>query len=109
MKTTVSHAQELDAQDPLAEFRDRFVITNPDLIYLDGNSLGRLPKATKTMMADLLDEWGDSLIGFWGKNFNYQKDMGNKIAKLIGASPDEVLIGESTSINMYKLLSLIHI
>ncbi|MFT5194586.1 MAG: kynureninase [Cellvibrionaceae bacterium] len=103
MRTDADYAKELDAQDPLAEFRDRFVITDPDLIYLDGNSLGRMPKATKALMADLLDEWGDSLIRFWGKNFNFQKDMGNKIAKLIGASPDEVLIGESTSINMYKL------
>ncbi len=103
MKTNAAYAQELDAQDPLASFRDRFVITDPNLIYLDGNSLGRLPKATKAMMADLLDEWGDSLIRFWGKNFNIQKEVGDKVAKLIGASPDEVLIGESTSVNMYKL------
>lgn len=103
MRTDAAYAQELDAQDPLAGFRDRFVITDPNLIYLDGNSLGRLPKATKTLIAGLLDEWGDSLIRFWGKNFNIQKDVGNKVAKLLGASPDEIIIGESTSINMYKL------
>ena len=103
MRTDAAYAQELDTQDPLASFRDRFVITDPDLIYLDGNSLGRLPKATKALMVDLLDEWGDSLIRFWEKNFNTQRDMGDKVAKLIGASPDEVLIGESTSVNMYKL------
>lgn len=103
MRTDAAYAQELDAQDPLAEFRDRFVITEPDLIYLDGNSLGRLPKATKALMADLLDEWSDSLIRFWGKNFNIQKEIGNKVAKLLGASPDEIIIGESTSVNMYKL------
>ncbi|MEM7116320.1 MAG: kynureninase [Chloroflexota bacterium] len=103
MRTDAAYAQELDAQDPLAGFRDRFVITDPNLIYLDGNSLGRLPKATKMLVADLLDEWGDSLIRFWGKNFNIQQDVGNKVAKLLGASPDEIIIGESTSINMYKL------
>ncbi len=104
MKTTVSHAQELDAQDPLAKFRDRFVITDPDLIYLDGNSLGRLPKETKAMMADLIDQWGDRLIRFWSQDhFNIAKDLGDKMAKLIGASEGEVIIGESTSVNMYKL------
>jgi len=103
MSTDESYARELDAQDPLARFRDRFVITEPDLIYLDGNSLGRLPKVTKALMADLLDEWGDSLIRFWDKNFNIQSDVGDKVAKLIGARPGEVLIGESTSVNMYKL------
>ncbi len=103
MKTTASYAKELDTQDPLAEFRERFVITDPDLIYLDGNSLGRFPKATKTLINDIMDEWSDSLIRFWGDNFNIQKDVGNKVAELIGASPDEVIIGESTSVNMYKL------
>ena len=103
MRTDATYAKELDAQDPLASFKGQFVVTDPDLIYLDGNSLGRLPKATKAMMVNLIDEWGDSLIGFWEKNFNTQRDMGNKIAKLIGASPDEVIIGESTSVNMYKL------
>ena len=103
MKTTLACAQELDAKDPLAHFKDRFVVTDPDLIYLDGNSLGRLPKATKEMMTGLIDEWGDSLIRFWGNNFNIQKDIGDKVAKLLGASPDEIIIGESTSVNMYKL------
>lgn len=104
MRTDAAYAQELDAQDPLAEFKDRFVVTDPDLIYLDGNSLGRLPKATKEMMADLIDEWGDRLIRFWGDgNFNIARDLGDKVAQLIGASPGEVIIGESTSVNMYKL------
>ncbi|MEM7797625.1 MAG: kynureninase [Chloroflexota bacterium] len=104
MKTDKTHAQELDARDPLAGFKDRFVITDPDLIYLDGNSLGRLPKETKTMMNDLIDQWGDRLIRFWSQDhFNIARDLGNKMAKLIGASEGEVIIGESTSVNMYKL------
>ncbi|MGB0389066.1 MAG: aminotransferase class V-fold PLP-dependent enzyme, partial [Ardenticatenaceae bacterium] len=104
MRTDAAYAQELDAQDPLAGFKERFVVTDPDLIYLDGNSLGRLPKATKTMMADLIDEWGDRLIRFWSQDhFNIARDLGDKVAQLIGASPGEVIIGESTSVNMYKL------
>ena len=104
MRTDAAYAQELDAQDSLAGFKERFVVTDPDLIYLDGNSLGRLPKATKTMMADLIDQWGDRLIRFWSEDhFNIARDLGNKVAQLIGASPGEVIIGESTSVNMYKL------
>ena len=91
MRTDSAYAQELDAQDPLAEFKDQFVVTNPDLIYLDGNSLGRLPKETKKLMADLVDQWGDRLIRFWSQDhFNIARDLGDKMAELIGASPDEV-------------------
>ncbi len=103
MRTDAAYAQELDAKDPLAHFKDKFVVTDPDLIYLDGNSLGRLPKATRPMLDSLLDEWADSLIRFWGTHFDIQKTVGDKVAQLLGASPDEVIIGESTSVNMYKL------
>ncbi len=104
MKTSATYAQELDAQDPLAGFKDRFIVTDPDLIYLDGNSLGRQPKATKALMDDLLNDWGDRLIRIWHeKHFDIARDLGSKIAKLIGASPDEVIIAESTSVNMFKL------
>ena len=104
MRTDAAYAHELDAQDPLADYKDQFVVTDPDLIYLDGNSMGRMPKATKTMMANMMDEWGDRLIRFWSDgNFNMARDVGKKVADLIGASPDEVIIGESTSVNMFKL------
>lgn len=104
MRTDAAYAKELDAQDPLAGFRDRFVVTDPDLIYLDGNSLGRLPKATKTLMDELLDDWGDRLIRVWGeKHFDIAREVGHKVADLIGARHDEVIIGESTSVNMFKL------
>ena len=104
MNTDVAYAQELDAKDPLASFKDRFVITDPDLIYLDGNSLGRLPKETKAMMTGLIDEWGDRLIRFWSEDhFDIGQELGAKVAKIIGARADEVIIAESTSVNMYKL------
>ncbi len=104
MRTDAAYAQELDAQDPLAHFKDKFVFTDPNLIYLDGNSLGRLPKATKAMLNGLIDEWGDRLIRFWSEDhFNIARDLGDKVAELIGASAGEVIIAESTSVNMYKL------
>jgi len=104
MRTDATYAQELDAQDPLAGFKDRFVVTDPDLIYLDGNSLGRLPKATKVLMDELLDTWADRLIRVWHESyFDTARDLGDKVARLIGASPDEIIIGESTSVNMFKL------
>ncbi len=104
MRTDAPYAQDLDAQDPLAHFKDKFVITDPDLIYLDGNSLGRLPKDTRALLNGLIDDWGDRLIRFWSQDyFTIATDLGDKIAKLIGASPGEVIIGESTSVNMYKL------
>jgi kynureninase len=59
-------AQDLDAQNPLAAFRDQFVISDPNLIYLDGNSLGRLPKQTAELMQDVVEhQWGERLIRGW--------------------------------------------
>ena len=104
MRTDAAYAQEQDAQDPLAGFKDQFVVTEPDLIYLDGNSLGRLPKATKDLFDELLNDWGDRLIRVWKeKHFDIARGVGHKVADLIGAHHDEVIIGESTSVNMFKL------
>ncbi|WP_421788738.1 kynureninase [Hyphobacterium sp.] len=97
----------LDADDPLAPFRDRF--DTPDgLIYLDGNSLGCLPKATKARMADVVErEWGQDLIRSWNKNdwIGAPRRIGAKIASLIGANGDEVIVGDTTSVNVFKCLS----
>ncbi|MEE2524968.1 kynureninase [Hyphobacterium sp. HN65] len=97
----------LDAADPLAGFRDRFEI--PDgLVYLDGNSLGCLPKATKARLADVVErEWGQDLIRSWNTNdwINAPRRIGAKIARLIGAHDDEVIVGDTTSINVFKCLS----
>lgn len=104
--TNRTYAQRLDAQDELAPFRQRFVITDPDLIYLDGNSLGRLPQATPAALGDLVETaWGERLIRGWNEGWiEAPARVGGKIAQLVGAQPDEVIMADSTSVNLFKLL-----
>jgi len=99
------YACKLDETDELASFRERFVIDDPDLIYLDGNSLGRLPKQTIPHIQDLVeDQWGKDLINSWNKGwFEKPSKLGSRLAALIGAKPDEVLVCDTTSVNLYKL------
>lgn len=103
--TEISLARELDAQDALASFREQFVIEDPDLIYLDGNSLGRLPKRAVELMRSATEhEWGRRLIRAWNEGWiDAPTELGAKIAGLVGAQPDEILVSEGTSINLYKL------
>lgn len=103
--TDESYARELDAQDELAHFRERFVIDDPDLIYLDGNSLGRLPQATRARLQRVMDyEWGQRLIRSWNEGWiEAAARVGGKIAGLIGARPDEVIIADATSVNLFKV------
>src|SRR6266516_2554258 len=105
-QTDLQFAAELDAHDPLAHFRERFVITDHDLIYMDGNSLGRLPQATVTLAEDLIrHQWGECLIMNWNEGwFTAPERIGAKIADLIGAEPDEVIVADSTSVNLFKLV-----
>ena len=95
----------LDAKDELGYLRDRFVMHDSELIYLDGNSLGRLPRATERRLQDLITkEWGERLIRSWGEGwFELQEKVGDKIAQMIGARPGEVIVADATSINLYKL------
>lgn len=104
--TDQSYAAHLDQTDPLARFRDEFVIADPDLIYLDGNSLGRMPKRTAARLRDAIEtEWGERLIRGWGEGwFTAPQRIGGKIAKLIGAQADEVVVTDSTSVNFFKLV-----
>ncbi len=101
----LSFARHLDTQDELAAYRQHFVIDDPNLIYLDGNSLGRLPKATLPAMQDAIErQWGQRLIRSWNDSWVAKPaELGAKIAQLIGARPDEVLVCESTSTNLFKL------
>ncbi len=96
-----------DAQDPLAALRAQFVL--PDgVIYLDGNSLGVLPAATPARVAQVMaDEWGTGLIRSWNSAgwIDLPARVGDKIARLIGAAPGEVVAGDSTSVNLYKALA----
>ena len=99
------YASQLDNQDPLASFRERFIIADPNLIYLDGNSLGRLPKDTIPHLQNLIEEqWGKDLIEGWNKGwFEMPTVLGSRIAKLIGARDDEVVVCDTTSVNLFKL------
>ncbi len=99
------YASQLDNQDPLASFRERFIIDDPNLIYLDGNSLGRLPKDTIPHLQNLVEEqWGKGLIEGWNKGwFEMPTVLGSRIAKLIGARDDEVVVCDTTSVNLFKL------
>jgi kynureninase len=98
-------AIELDRADPLAPFRERFHFSDRDLIYLDGNSLGRLPKTVQPVVDRVVgEEWGERLIRAWNEGWwDLQVALGDQLAPLIGASPGEVLISDSTSVNLYKL------
>ena len=107
MTTTLDHCRALDAQDPLREMRHQFSL--PDkVIYLDGNSLGVLPKTTAARVAQAVtEEWGQGLIRSWNSAgwVDLPQRLGDKIAQLIGAAPGEVVATDSTSINLYKVLS----
>jgi kynureninase len=103
--TDLATAQELDRQDELAPFRDEFVNNEPDLIYLDGNSLGRLPKRTSEVLQSMIQAgWGTDLIRGWNKGWlELPVRVGAKIARLVGAQPDEIYVADSTSVNLFKL------
>lgn len=94
-----------DEASPLRLMRDRFVVTDPDLIYLDGNSLGRLPRATARRLRDVVDDqWGDRLIRSWNEGWwEAQLRLGDMIAPVIGARAGEVVVSESTTTNLHKL------
>ncbi len=105
--TPESRAAEFDAADPLAPYRDRFTLPE-GVIYLDGNSLGALPKATPEAVRRVVEhEWGEGLIRSWNSAgwFEAARRVGAKIAPLIGAAPHEVIACDSTSVNLFKLIA----
>jgi kynureninase len=105
--TPEDRALDFDAADPLAGLRDRFSLPE-GVIYLDGNSLGALPKATPAAMARVVErEWGEGLIRSWNSAgwFDMARRVGGKIAPLIGAAPHEVIACDSTSVNLFKLIA----
>ena len=102
---TADEAAALDAADPLRELRAQFQL--PDrVVYLDGNSLGALPCDTPSRVADVVErQWGERLIRSWNEGWiEAPARVGGKIASLIGAQPHEVIVADSTSVNLYKLL-----
>ncbi|MBT5675609.1 MAG: kynureninase [Rhodospirillaceae bacterium] len=105
--TTREHCAGLDAVDPLADFRARFALPD-NVIYLDGNSLGALPKAAAERARNVIgEEWGAGLIRSWNDAdwMALPFKTGDKIARLIGAGAGEVVASDSTSVNLFKLLS----
>jgi len=103
---SLARARELDARDPLRPLRDRFVLPE-GVIYLDGNSLGPLPIATRARLVQAVaDEWGQGLVRSWNDAdwISAPQRIGGKIAQLIGARPHEVIVADSTSVALFKLL-----
>ncbi len=103
--TDRGEAERLDAADPLRGLRAAFEIADPEPIYLDGNSLGRLPKATLERVSGLIrDEWGRDGVRRWADWIDLPMQVGDKIASaFLGAGPGEVVIGDSTTVNLYRL------
>jgi kynureninase len=101
------HCEDLDRRDPLARFRERFVLPE-GVIYLDGNSLGPLLRSLPERIGQVVErEWGQGLIRSWNaaRWIDLPQRVGDKIAKLIGADRGEVVAADSTSVNLFKLLS----
>ena len=97
-------AEQLDARDPLAGFRAQFVIADSTECYLDGNSLGRLPKATVTAVNSLLSEWGNETVQGWQHWVDEAQRTGDLLgASVLGARPGQVLACDTTSVNFYQL------
>jgi kynureninase len=106
MSFTLAEARAADAADPLRPLRDRFHLPE-GLVYLDGNSLGALPRAAAARQQEVVTaEWGHSLIRGWNVHdwIGAPQRIGARIAPLIGAKPHEVIVADSTSVNLFKLL-----
>ncbi len=96
-------AEALDADDELASFRQRFLVEDDGLIYVDGNSLGRAPRSTAARLQRVVEEeWGRGLIGSWTDWIERAGRVGDRLAEhVLGACPGEVTVGDSTSVIFY--------
>ena len=101
-------ALELDAVDPLARWRDEFVIPDPELVYLDGNSLGRTPKRTVDALHRVLAQWSGDLISSWWEHdwLNLTLSVGDQLAPLLGAGPGEAAVHESTTVAIFQQVNV---
>ncbi|MFM7686563.1 MAG: kynureninase, partial [Actinomycetota bacterium] len=98
-------AAALDATDPLGHFRDRFLIPNPSVVYLDGNSLGMPPKRTLERITEIFEhDWATGLIRSWDHWLDMPQRAGDVLAPLIGADPGEVVVHDTTTFNVYQLV-----
>ena len=104
MSSDRAYAEALDAADPLAGYRERFLFTDPELIYLNGNSLGALPLATLRRMETVYQqEWGTALARSWDHWVDLPARAGDVVGGLIGAAPGQVIVTDNTTVNLYKL------
>jgi len=105
MESTYREALNLDELDELSGYRSKFFSGDEKLIYLDGNSLGKLPAESKAILEHSVDiEWGERLIRSWNEDwYTKNRELGDKIAQIAGASEGEVIITDTTSVNLYKL------
>ena len=104
--TDRSYALDLDSVDPLAKYRELFINTDPQMCYLDGNSLGRLPKRTIDMVNDyLINEWGAQVVEGWSHWIDEAQSVGNLIGRAtLGAGEGQVLACDTTSVNFFQLV-----
>src|SRR5271167_1540663 len=101
-----AYAEKLDASDPLASYRERFLLADPALVYLNGNSLGPLPLATLRRVQDVLrEEWGVALARSWEHWAGLPARAGDLVGELVGAAPGQVIVTDNTTVNLYKLAS----
>lgn len=98
-----AQAEALDRSDPLAGFRSEFVVDEHGPIYMDGNSLGRVSRRVRDGLRSGVEEWGSKLAGGWDEWGDLPASTGDLVGRLIGASPGQVLVGDSTTMNLYKL------
>jgi|UniRef100_UPI004048FABE kynureninase len=108
--TDRAYALELDKNDPLARFKSQFVVTDPEMCYLDGNSLGRLPKETISAVNNLMTEWGAEVVTGWGHWVDEAQPTGDLLGQAaLGAGPGQILVCDTTSVNFYQLcLAAVH-
>jgi kynureninase len=105
MDVTRKEAVRLDAQDPLAGFRDRFEIVDEHRLYMDGNSLGRLPSGMRDRLNQVIDDWGERMVSGWPDWIDAPTRTGDVLAEVIGARPGTVLVTDSVTVNLYKLVN----
>jgi len=97
-------AEALDRADRLARFRDEFVFEEGGPIYVDGNSLGRLPRRTREALGELVEQWSAALVRGWQEWIEIPVDVGDLLAEaVLGARPGEVIVTDSVTVNLYKL------
>lgn len=108
--TDRAYALELDKNDPLAHFKSQFVVTDPKMCYLDGNSLGRLPKETIFAVNKLMTEWGAEVVTGWGHWVDEAQPTGDLLGQAaLGAEAGQILVCDTTSVNFYQLcLAAVH-